>query len=217
MELNSMLPIIAIVISVLSFILAIIAVIMARNASNKSSHNRIEDISQSVFDQKFYFSIDRKLRGVVREELSNNQMVKDNQERLDFANSVIKEEKGIPESQKTETVSEVTVSEKPAKEVVASPIVIYTGSYATGSFRHISTAPDDKNVFTIRVDSKDASEGTLDIDINAYNKVAQTPDYLERACSWSGSGSMVIVKKTGVVVKENGAWVVKDPIIAEFN
>ena len=212
-----MLPVVAIIISVLSLILAIIAVIMARNSSNKSSHNRIEDISQRVFDQRFYFSIDHKLRGIVREELSKNQMVKDHQERRDFANSIIKEEKEVPESQKAETVSEVTVSEKPTKEVVASPIVIYTGSYATGSFRHISTTPDDKTVFTIRVDSKDASEGTLDIDINAYNKVAQTPDYLVRACSWSGSGSKVIVKKTGIVVKENGSGVVKDPIIVEFN
>ena len=82
---------------------------------------------------------------------------------------------------------------------------------------------DDKLIFQTKewiefvADSKDAVTGILNVDQSAYDKIAQTPDYLQNACVYSGNGTQLKVTKTGTVQKENGTWVVKEPIVAEFN
>ena len=136
--------------------------------------------------------------------------------------SVAKDVASVPSSEGDDNDSAETKVDEKAKEEgpveiqLPEPVTIYTGSYRTGSFRHTTLTPDEKTIFTITAESKDAVEGVLNIDVNAYDKIAQTPDYLEGACTYSGSGTQLQVIRTGTVYKDNGSWVVNDPIIAEF-
>lgn len=206
--------------SILALILAFAAFRRAKRASEETDRKRIADIANKAVDRQFDFFFNQKVRKMIREEIIVEQdrlarIAKQNQPKVPAEKK--SESKPVkvntPVPKPVEVVQEVKQEEKEFK----TPITLYTGSYITGKFRVVTTIPDDKTIFTINADSEDAVEGVLDIDINAYNKVAQTPDFIEIACNLSGSGTQLKVIKKGIVIKENGEWVVKEPIIAELN
>ena len=206
--------------SILALILAFAAFRRAKRASEETDRKRIADIANKAVDRQFDFYFNQKVRKMIREEIIVEQdrlarIAKQNEPK---GPSVKKSESNpvkvnTPAPKPVEMEQEVKQEEKDIK----TPITLYTGSYITGKFRIVTSIPDDKTIFTINADSEEAVEGVLDIDVNAYNKVAQTPDFLEIACNLSGSGTQLKVIKKGVVIKENGEWVVREPIIAELN
>lgn len=211
--------IIVLIAVILTLVVALIALFKAKKALEKSEGYRIERISKDVIRKYMGFEGGQQIRSIVHEELTKQQG---------------KPVAQVPITQKPEPVAPASKSEtaepvKPVEEqpqetqdghveiVLPKPVTLFTGSYSTGAFRHITPVPDEKTVFTIYTDRADVEEGILNIDESAYAKVAQTPDYLRNACSYSGTGTQLRVVQTGKVIKENGAWVVKEPIIAEFN
>ena len=213
----NVLVVIILVAIIITLIIALIALSKAKEALDNSENHRKETIN----DIRRYIGFDGRpqIRNIVREEL-------DKQQNKAVAQSS-KEQKSTPvdppaKPEKTEPVKPVEEQPKEPQDGpkvidLPKPVTLFTGSYSTGAFRHITSAPDEKTVFTIYVDNADAVEGVLSIDESAYAKVAQTPDYLKNACSYSGTGTQLRVIQTGKVVKENGAWRVTEPIIAELN
>ena len=205
---------VALVLALGSLAVALLAFLKAQKALEKTHHDRIDKLARKTFEQQFELVYRQKIKNIVHDELIKIQ-----------AKPVVeaKEVAGIPSSTNngnnpvsTET-TETKKDDGPVEISLPEPVTIYTGSYRTGSFRHTTLTPDEKTIFTITTESKEAVEGVLNIDVNAYDKLAQTPDYLEKACSYSGAGTQLRVIQTGTVYKDNGTWVVKDPIIAEFN
>lgn len=207
--------VIALVVAFVALIMGFMALSKAKKALEKTDKERIRKYSKDVFDQQIVFYFNQKVKKMIREEFvrQHTLLVSTSKPKETAAP---KEKKAEPQPVKKEPESLVKqVSEQP-KENNDTSVTFYTGSYKTGSFLHITTTPDEKTIFTIDADSAESSEGVLDIDVNAYNKIAQTPEFLEGACDCSGSGSRVVVLEKGVVVKENGVWIVKNPIVAEF-
>lgn len=206
--------------SILALIFAFAALRKAKRASSDTDRKRIADIANKAVDRQFDFYFNQKVRKMIREEIIVEQdrlarIAKQNEPKA----PIEKKSESKPVKVNTPAPKPVEVVQETKQEVkdTNNPITLYTGSYFTGKFRVVTTIPDDKTIFTINADSEEAVEGVLDIDRNAYNKVAQTPDFIENACNLSGSGTQLKVIKKGVVIKENGEWVVKEPIIAELN
>ncbi len=219
MDSTSMTLIILLIAVILTLVIALIALFKAKKALEKSERYRIESISKDVIRRYIEFEGGQQIKSIVHDELTKQQG-------KPVAQAPITQ-KPEPVAQAAEPVTaepEKPIEEQPKEHqdgpveiVLPKPVTLFTGSYSTGAFRHITPVPDEKTVFTIYTDSADAEEGVLNIDESAYAKVAQTPDYLRNACSYSGTGTQLRVVQTGKVVKENGTWVVKEPIIAEFN
>lgn len=203
----------ALILALIALSIAVFAFLKANKALEKSSRDRIDRLARKTFDQQFDTFYGQKIKNLVHDEFMKQQAK---------TVSVAKDVASVPSSEGDDNDSAETKVDEKAKEEgpveiqLPEPVTIYTGSYRTGSFRHTTLTPDEKTIFTITAESKDAVEGVLNIDVNAYDKIAQTPDYLEGACTYSGSGTQLQVIRTGTVYKDNGSWVVKDPIIAEF-
>ena len=219
MDSTTLTLIIVLVAVILTLVVALIALLKAKKALEKSERYRIENISKDVIRRYIGFEGGQQIRSIVHEELTKQQGKPVAQ------TPIAQKPEPVAPAAEPETAEPVKPVEEqpqegqdgPVEIVLPKPVTLFTGSYSTGAFRHITPVPDEKTVFTIYTDSADAVEGVLNIDENAYEKVAQTPDYLRNACSYSGAGTRLRVIQTGKVVKENGAWVVKEPIIAEFN
>ncbi len=203
----------ALILALIALAAAVLAFLKAQKALEKTSRDRIDRLARKTFDQQFDTFYGQKIKNLVHDEFVKQQAK---------AGPVAKDVASAPSSEGDDNNSaETKVDEKakdegPVEIQLPEPVTIYTGSYRTGSFRHTTHTPDEKTIFTIMAESKDAVEGVLNIDVNAYDKIAQTPDYLEGACTYSGSGTQLHVIQTGTVYKDNGSWVVKEPIIAEF-
>ena len=203
----------ALILALIALAIAVFAFLKANKALEKSSRDRIDRLARKTFDQQFDTFYGQKIKNLVHDEFVKQQAK---------TVSVAKDVASVPSSEGDDNDSAETKVDEKAKEEgpveiqLPEPVTIYTGSYRTGSFRHTTLTPDEKTIFTITAESKDAVEGVLNIDVNAYDKIAQTPDYLEGGCTYSGSGTQLHVIQTGTVYKDNGSWVVKDPIIAEF-
>lgn len=219
MDSNNLVIVIALIAVVLAFIVSIIALINAQKALNKSRSERIKDIAQQAVDRYLQYNLNTKIRNTVHDELDRQQMMKDAQNVIQ-PKPVEKVEAAPKVEARPEEVAPVVEQEtesKPVEIPLPEPVTFYTGICKDGAFKHVTTVPDNKTIFTIFADSKDAVEGILNVDASAYDKIAQTPDYLQNACVYSGAGTQLKVTKTGIVVKDNGAWVIKEPIVAEFN
>ena len=204
---------VALILAIFSLTVAILAFLKARKALERTSRERIDRLARKTFEQQFDIVYGQKIKNLVHDEVVKQQVKPVSVAKV--VESVSPSKVKVDSPAKTE-VAEKAKEDEPVEIPLPEPVTIYTGSYRTGSFRHTTLTPDEKTIFTITAESKDAVEGVLNIDINAYDKIAQTPDYLEGACTYSGSGTQLHVIQTGTVYKDNGSWVVKDPIIAEF-
>ena len=204
---------VALILALIALAVAVLAFLKAQKALEKTNRDRIDRLARKTFDQQFDLFYAQKVKNLVHDEFVKQQAK---------TAPVAKDTERIPSPQgdgKAPAVTDTAGTEKedgPVEISLPEPVTIYTGSYRTGSFRHTSLTPDEKTIFTITAGSKDALEGVLNIDINAFDKIILTPDYLEGACTYSGSGSQLRVIQPGTVSRENGSWVVKEPIIAEF-
>ena len=220
-------PLIIVLIALLFAIaIALIALIKANKALRESDRQHMENISREVLRSYMGFEGGHRIRSIVCEELAKQQGTPVAQTPASQTQTSASPSTPVFSPAKSETTEPATpaAEEKPDEpqsvpvEIsLPKPVTLFTGSYSTGSFRHITPVPDEKTVFTIYTDNADAVEGVLNIDESAYAKVAQTPDYLKNACSYSGTGTQLRVIQTGKVVKENGTWRVTEPIIAELN
>lgn len=214
------------VIVLIALLLAVWALIRANKALRESERQHMENISREVFRSYMGFEGSHHIRSIVCEELAKQQGKSISQAQVSQTKTSATPLTPVTPPAKSESaepampavVEKTDESQSVPEEIsLPKPVTLFTGSYSTGSFRHISPVPDEKTVFTIYTDNADAMEGVLNIDESAYAKVAQTPDYLKNACSYSGTGTQLRVIQTGKVVKENGAWKVTEPIIAELN
>ena len=204
---------VALILALIALAVAVLAFLKAQKALEKTNRDRIDRLARKTFDQQFDMFYGQKIKNLVHDEFVKQQAK---------AVPVVKDVTSVPLSQdddsspaKTEGAEE-SKEEGPVEIQLPEPVTIYTGSYRTGSFRHTTLTPDEKTIFTITAESKDAVEGVLNIDVNAFDKITLTPDFLEGACRYSGTGTQLHVIQTGTVYKENGSWIVKEPIIAEF-
>lgn len=212
--------IIVLVATILSLVIAIAALIKANKAlKNRRDDNHIYHIAKDAMNRYMGFEGGQKIKSLVQEELAKLQRKQD-----DLTSVAQKPEPTVaPAGTETKGLETPIVAQTnepqngPVEITLPEPVTLFTGSYSTGVFRHITPAPDDKTVFTIYTESADANEGVLNIDESAFEKVVQTPDYLNNACLYSGAGIRLHIVQTGKVIKKNGEWKVIEPIIAEFN
>lgn len=219
MDSNTLVLVIVLIAVALSLVLSLIALISSKRASERSQDYNIGHIAKEEIRRYMGFEGEQKIKNILREELSRQQQKNDEPKAEvvkptePVAPAAVVEEKPVETAPAQETEPE----KKPVEISLPEPVTFYTGICKDGAFKHVTTVPDNKTVFTIYADSKDAVEGILNVDQSAYDKIAQTPDYLQNACVYSGNGTQLKVTKTGIVVKESGAWVIKEPIVAEFN
>lgn len=121
-----------------------------------------------------------------------------------------------PKAEIADTPKPVEESTEPKEITLPTPITLFAGVCVDGKFKRIESTPNEKSIYIIWASDKDSAEGIISIDQNAYEKVANTPDYLNDACVVSGSGSNVKEVHAGSVVKTNGQWVIKEPIEVEL-
>lgn len=221
MDSNTLVLVIVLIAVVLALIVSIIALLNAQKALNKCRTERIKDIAQQAVDRYVQFNLNTRIRNSVHDELVRQQMMKD-APKVEEPKPTEKVEIAPKVEAKPEEVAPVVDQEpEPEKAIVEikipEPVTYYTGICKDGAFKHVTSVPDNKTIYTIYAEGKDDIEGILNVDQSAYDKIAQTPDYLQNACVYSGNGTHLKVTKTGTVVKENGIWVVKEPIEAEFN
>lgn len=219
MDSNTLVLVIVLIAVILALVVSVIALLNAQKALKKSNRSRIEEITREAVDRYMQFNFNQKIRNSVHDELVRQQMMKDSP-KVEETKPTEKVEAAPKVETKPEEVAPVVEQEtesKPVEIPLPEPVTFYTGICKDGAFKHVTTVPDNKTIFTIFADSKDAVEGILNVDASAYDKIAQTPDYLQNACVYSGAGTQLKVTKTGIVVKDNGAWVIKEPIVAEFN
>ena len=219
MDSNTLVLVIVLIAVILALVVSVIALLNAQKALKKSNRSRIEEITREAVDRYMQFNFNQKIRNSVHDELVRQQMMKD-APKVEETKPTEKVEAAPKVETKPEEVAPVVEQEtesKPVEIPLPEPVTFYTGICKDGAFKHVTTVPDNKTIFTIFADSKDAVEGILNVDVSAYDKIAQTPDYLQNACVYSGAGTQLKVTKTGIVVKDNGAWVIKEPIVAEFN
>lgn len=219
MDSNTLVLIIVLFAVILALVVSVIALLNAQKALKKSHRSRIEEITREAVDRYMQFNFNQIIRNSVHDELVRQQMMKD-APKAEEPKPTEKFEVDPKVETKPEEVAPVVDQEpetKPVEIPLPEPVTFYTGICKDGAFKHVTTVPDNKTIFTIFADSKDAVEGILNVDASAYDKIAQTPDYLQNACVYSGAGTQLKVTKTGIVVKDNGAWVIKEPIVAEFN
>lgn len=213
MNSTSIFMLVALILALIALAVAVLAFLKAQKALEKASKDRIDRLARKTFDQQFESFYGQKVKNLVHDEFIKHQA-----KVVPVPNNTasIPSPQGNSDAPVAVETDQKIKEEGPVEITLPAPITIYTGSYRTGSFRHTSPSPDEKTIYTITAESKDAVEGVLNIDVKAYDKISQTPDYLEGACQYSGAGTQLHVIQTGTVYKENSAWVVKEPIIAEF-
>ena len=216
---NIIVLIIVLVAVALALVVSLVALLKAQKALKMSQDERIERIAKRTVENYMLLNYNQKIRNMLHEELVREQQKKD-----ESKPEVVQPEQTVMDApnENDKPVGVVTADE-PESEIApvvisrSEPVTLYTGICKDGAFKHVTAVPDNKTIFTIYADSKDAIDGILNVDQSAYDKIAQTPDYLQNACVYSGNGTQLKVTKTGTVQKENGTWVVKEPIVAEFN
>lgn len=192
--------VVALITAILALVLSVLALLKALKALEKSREERIKYYAVDV--KSNLLSIQSSVRTEVAKQLRQQT----------FSNGNVGQQPSNP-------VNVAQISRQESVNVDKSdngPQSLFAGMCRDGVFKHITSTPDDKTIFTISLSRNDSIQGILDVDKNAYNKIALTPDYLQYACVYSGNGSQFKVIKSGVVIKESGVWTVKEPIMAEF-
>ena len=219
MNSNTLLLVIILIAALLSLVTSIIAFLNSQKALQKSKHERIKAIGKEGAEAYVHLHLNQMVANAVHEEMLRKQFK--STESCDESKKPFEPVSSDPVnnvSPVTAVPEQETDSEKKDIEIpLPDPVTFYTGICKEGAFKHVTSVPDNKTVFTIYAESKDAVEGILNVDLSAYDKIALTPDYLQNACVYSGNGTQLKVIKAGTVVKENGTWVVKEPIVAELN
>ena len=219
METSDLALLIALVAAAVALILALFAFLAAKKAQRCCDKHEIKGLMLDEIRSYMSFEGEQKILRVLRNEMAREEL---KAEVFKAATSALNEPENpvgeaVETPSETSQVQETTTEDVPIENALPEPVVLYTGICKDGAFKHVTTVPDNKTVFIICAESKDAVEGILKVDESAYDKIAQTPDYLQNACVYSGNGTQLKVTKTGTVIKENGTWVVKEPIVAEFN
>jgi len=107
---------------------------------------------------------------------------------------------------------------QPGTEIkLETPITLYASLYKDKAFKRVSATPDEYTIYNITTSPSVPTSGIVTIDINAYERVGTTPEFLDEACIVSGNGSNVKVTKQGVVTKEGENWIVTEQIEVELN
>lgn len=218
MESDTLEFIVILFILALALLFSIIALLKSQKALKKSRGKRIETIAKREIENFMLLNYNQMIRNSVYEEFIRQQKKQgSNKEETSKHIEAIGNFSEDKEKPKDVTYAQGSYfEEKPVYDSLHDPVVLYTGVCKDGAFKHVTKVPDSKTVYTIYASSQDAVQGTLNVDESAFDKIAQTPEYLQNACRYSGNGAQLQVIKTGIVVKENGAWIVKDPILAEF-
>lgn len=219
MDSNTLVLVIVLIAVILALVVALVALLTANKALKKTNRGRIEEIAKNEIGNYMMLNYNQRIKGFVHDEVVRLLQTKE-EPKVEAVKPVQPAAQAASVEEKpveTAPVQETEPEKKPVEISLPEPVTFYTGICKDGAFKHVTTVPDNKTVFTIYAESKDAVEGILNVDQSAYEKIAQTPDYLQNACVYSGNGTQLKVTKTGVVIKESGAWVVKEPIVAEFN
>lgn len=219
MDSNNLFLIVVLIAVALALVVSVIALLKALKALEKSRGERIESIAKRTVENYMLLNYNQKIRNMVHEELVREQQKKEGpkSEVVKPAEAVVNAPKEEEKPVEVVPAQEPETEKAPVEISLPEPVTLYTGICKDGAFKHVTTVPDSKTIYTIYADSKEAVTGILNVDQSAYDKIAQTPDYLQNACVYSGNGTQLKVTKTGTVQKENGTWVVKEPIVAEFN
>ena len=219
MNSNSLLLVIILIAALLSLVASVLAFLNSQKALKKCQSDRIKAKAKEAVDSYMYLYFDKKVANAVHEEILRIQY-----KASEPPVGTPKTSEPVSSDPQIEAPTEPAVLEQETDSVktnveipLPEPITFYTGICKDGAFKHVTSVPDNKTVFTIFAESKEALEGILNVDLSAYDKIALTPDYLQNACVYSGNGTQLKVTKTGTVVKENGVWIVKEPIVAELN
>ena len=219
MDSNTLVLVIILIAVIVSLAIALMALLTANKALKKTNRGRIEDIAKNEIGNYMMLNYNQRIKGLVQEEIARQLKIKE-EPKVEAAKPsppVVQAASVEEKPEETAPVRETETEKRPVEISLPEPVTLYTGICKDGAFKHVTTAPDNKTIYTIFADSKDAVTGILNVDQSAYDKIAQTPDYLQNACVYSGNGTQLKVTKTGTVQKENGTWVVKEPIVAEFN
>lgn len=219
MNSNTLLLVIILIAVLLSLVASILAFLNSQKALQKSKHERIEAIGKKGAESYLLLHLNQKVANAVHEEMLRIQLKSTETDDEPKRPSEPVSSDSVNDASPVTTVpdQEMDSEQKDVEIPLPDPVTFYTGICKEGAFKHVTSVPDNKTVFTIYAESKDAVEGILNVDLSAYDKIALTPDYLQNACVYSGNGTQLKVIKTGTVVKENGTWVVKEPIVAELN
>ncbi len=219
MDSNTLVLVIILIAVIVSLAIALLALLSANTALKKTDRGRIEVIAKNEIGNYMMLNYNQRIKGLVQEEIARQLKIKE-EPKVEAAKPsppVVQAASVEEKPEETAPVRETETEKRPVEISLPEPVTLYTGICKDGAFKHVTTAPDNKTIYTIFADSKDAVTGILNVDQSAYDKIAQTPDYLQNACVYSGNGTQLKVTKTGTVQKENGTWVVKEPIVAEFN
>lgn len=219
MDSNTLVLVIILIAVIVSLAIALMALLSANKALKKTDRGRIEEIAKNEIGNYMMLNYNQRIKGLVQEEIARQLKIKE-EPKVEAAKPsppVVQAASVEEKPEETAPVRETETEKRPVEISLPEPVTLYTGICKDGAFKHVTTAPDNKTIYTIFADSKDAVTGILNVDQSAYDKIAQTPDYLQNACVYSGNGTQLKVTKTGTVQKENGTWVVKEPIVAEFN
>lgn len=219
MDSNTLVLVIVLIAVIVALVVALMALLTANKALKKTNRGRIEEIAKNEIGNYMMLNYNQRIKGYVQEEVSRQLQTREHPKVEAAKSAQPVAQAASVEEKPVETVpaQETEPEKKPVEISLPEPVTLYTGICKDGAFKHVTTVPDNKTIFTIYADSKDAVDGILNVDQSAYDKIAQTPDYLQNACVYSGNGTQLKVTKTGTVQKENGTWVVKEPIVAEFN
>lgn len=219
MDSNTLVLVIVLVAIILALVVSVFALLNSQKALKKSRGERIESIAKREVENYMLLNYNQKIRNMVHEELGRQQQKQEEQkvEKSKPAEQIITEPTVEGNQVETAPAQVEDTTKNPVEISLPEPVFFYTGICKDGAFKHVTTVPDNKTIFIISVNSKDDMEGILNVDPSAYDKITQTPDYLQNACVYSGNGTQLKVTKTGTVQKENGTWIVKEPIVAEFN
>lgn len=220
MDSITLMLIVVLIAVIFALVVAVFALLNSQKALKESRGEVIESIAKREIENYMLLNYNQRIRNMVHDEMVREQQKQNDVLNKEIANPVepvsVASNKEILTEQ-TAPISEEEPEKKPDEILLPEPVTLYTGICKDGSFKHVTTVPDSKTIFTIFADSKDAVEGILDVDASAFDKIVLTPDYLQNACVYSGKGTQLKVNKTGIVFKDNGAWVIKEPIVAEFN
>ena len=223
--------IIVLIAALFALIVSLIALINSRKSLNQSREELIGAIAKREVKNYLLLNYNQKIRDIVHEGIAFELHKKDGP-KIEMTKPI--ESVNIPpkavekpvetamihkaEEHNVEFVS--TRKNEPEKNPIEislpEPLSFFTGICKDDTFKHVTSIPDNKTIFTINVANINANEGILDVEASAFEKIAQTPDYLQNACVYSGNGSRLVIIKTGRVVKQDGTWIVKEPIQAEL-
>lgn len=94
----------------------------------------------------------------------------------------------------------------------------YASAYdvAKKTFYKVEDRPSDETIFELAIDGENENTGTITVYKHAYKKVTEVRDFLDGACSVSGSGVNIQIDKEGIISLEGGKWRVEQPMEVKF-